>query len=778
MGNRFSELTEYHVLIRGHGIVAAITFLLIVPSAIFFARFYARNPVWALRLHIWLQILTVLLTTVIFVLGYFAVGPERSLTNPHHGIGLAIYVLVLFQFIFGWWIHHKEKGRGRLFIPLKLMVSDVLLWQGQRLTMMGQTHQWLGRTIALLGIAQIPLGLTLYGSPVALFVLYALAVFALLVAYFVLTYLHERRLATGYDSQYSYGSGSVVEERRSQGGLANLAKAGAVGAGLAALGERFRNRSRNRREQEVVGSRQHSGSHVEEEKYSQYGQDSRREGGWTDRLFKVGAVAGAAALAKNFFDRRKNKDRDSDTASTVYGPPLGGATPANYGPRPGGPNAPTEISEDSLARVEEGRVPVRPSGQHPLNQPLNQHRRSTSSYSYDSYTSAEDAGRQGHGVRDAVAGLGAFGLVRNIFKNRRERKEQKRVEDLRQKDLEEERIARENSQRRRYTGDGYPRRTRPQGSVTEESDLTASTENRPRYDAGVPPPLPAGIPLPPGYIPPPGVVPPAAAGAAAGVAFADQDRNRDRQGTSLGANNPVLTGGATGPAFVPPIPPAHQESSGSEAYLSAGGRTHRRHHPGRDAAAGLAAGEALAARRERRQSASGGEDIMASPPISVKVKMHGDGRHVTLRRLPEEEAAAERAARRRSRERNGRRQGGGSVSTLSNTDVAGGGERWRRNDAIEQQQAAAENIRRKNERAAETSAQGFPPPPPPLPVAGSSSVGGSGLAPGGAGRAGAGSVGSPGEGSDYANNAKRRRAERAQARLAREGRTGGSVDFS
>lgn len=122
MGNRFRELPQYHDLIRAHGIIAAITFLGIVPSAILIVRFYGRNPRMALRFHIWLQILTVLLTTVIFVLGWFAVGPSRSLTNPHHAIGLTIYVLVLFQAIGGWWVHKREKGKRRMYEPVKVMV--------------------------------------------------------------------------------------------------------------------------------------------------------------------------------------------------------------------------------------------------------------------------------------------------------------------------------------------------------------------------------------------------------------------------------------------------------------------------------------------------------------------------------------------------------------------------------------------------------------------------------------------------------------------------------
>lgn len=123
MSSRFSDLPQYHRLIIGHGVVAALIFLLIVPSAIFIARFYYRNPRLALRLHIYLQILTVALITVVLILGWFAVGPERSLSNPHHGIGVALYTLVLVQFFGGALIHRIEKGKSRWKIPLKLMVS-------------------------------------------------------------------------------------------------------------------------------------------------------------------------------------------------------------------------------------------------------------------------------------------------------------------------------------------------------------------------------------------------------------------------------------------------------------------------------------------------------------------------------------------------------------------------------------------------------------------------------------------------------------------------------
>jgi hypothetical protein len=123
MGNRFRDLPQYHSLIVGHGVIAAIVFLFIVPIAIMMARFQGLRQPWALRIHIWFQVMTVALTTVLFVLGWFAVGPSRSLTNPHHGIGLAIYVLVLAQAIGGWYVYSRENGKVRNRLPLKLMVG-------------------------------------------------------------------------------------------------------------------------------------------------------------------------------------------------------------------------------------------------------------------------------------------------------------------------------------------------------------------------------------------------------------------------------------------------------------------------------------------------------------------------------------------------------------------------------------------------------------------------------------------------------------------------------
>lgn len=576
--------------------------------------------------------------------------------------------------------------------------------------------------------------------------LYALAVFALILAYFILTYRDDKHGGSDYDDRYSYsnGSGSVVEDRRRRsGGVSNLVAAGAAGAGIAALADRFRNRSRSRHraEPEVVGSRRHSIDDTIDEKYSQYGRDRGQEGGWRDRLLKVGAVAGAAGLAKKYFGRRRDRDRDRESDVEDYGPPLGGAT---------------AINPDPMERIEEGR-PL-PSNQHPLNQPLN-HRRSTSSTSYDSYISASQEGRS-HGLRNAVAGLGAFGLARNIFKGRRDRKEQKRLDAIR----EQERERRDRANKRHLTGDGFPTRGGRRGSLTT-STMTDSTAGRPHHDPGLPPPIPAGTF-------------PIGAGTAGAVA-AGQDQSRMRPGFPPSGPPPPANipppprDPVTQPVSMPPIPPDpqgglfHHESSAS----SADGRYHRRRRSGRNNAAVPAAGEA-SRRRDRCHSTSAGEGSPASPPVSVKVKMHSDGRHVTLRRLPEEEAAAERAARRKSR--------GDSGSSLSG---AGGssGERWRRTEALERQQA--EQMRAESERLAAARNQAaqqhqlppapFPvPPPPPIPASST-----------GPPIPLTGSASSPGNydteaSADYANNRRRRRAERAQAKEAQRAAGANSVEFS
>jgi Eukaryotic cytochrome b561 len=754
-------MTGYHSLVRAHGILAAITFLGLAPAAIMLARFHGRSPFWALRLHIWLQILTLILTTVLFILGFFAVGPERSLSNPHHGIGVAIYVLIIVQVFGGWRVHKKEKGKRRLHIPLKLML-----------------HQWFGRMIALLGIVQIPLGLTLYGSPQYLFILYTLAAFALLVAYFVLSWLHQRRLNRDYDAGGSYlsGHGQVIDDRRGdrRSRLGKLAVAGLGAAGLAALSRRRSAGSRRNDDDEVVGTESGT-SYMTNEKYS----DTSRSG-WKSKLLTIGAVAGAIAAVKALWGRKR--DDSSDTGP--YRPPLGGSQSVN-----------------SESYMEEGHPhrPVTPTGaspgyirpSHPLAQPpmTPHHRPSNSSLTYSSYSSGSPSRRdRRHNIRDAAATGGALFALRQMFKSRRQRKEDRR--------LEEERLHRANHSQ--YTGDGSPpRRHRPRrvgsqsstdfsGSIIDDRHHRPSGHNRGHVPGGV--------------------------GAASAAALADRNRIRPP-----GTDPPVMAGPSAVPTDVLPIPPTHRadvDSSGSEVYTTASGHPHHRHHLRDEAAAGRAGIDGAAGSRRRHSSRTHNTDSIESPPVSLKVKMHNDGRHVTLRRLTEEEAAAQREEQSRANRasvpaasapgagaagiaNSGRRRRNSSFSSSSGGEGAAAGRlpnadrRWRRMEALERQQAeamAAQNTApppanpapyRPSPTPAHPQTTTDPrtgqplnfPPPPPIPA-------GSALGP-------PGSVTSPGTetsgATEYANNRRRRRAERAQARQAREGRfgTGGQgVEFS
>lgn len=776
MGNRFFTLTGYHGLVKAHGILAAITFLGLVPAAIMLARFYGRSPFWALRLHIWFQILTFIFTTVLFILGFFAVGPERNLTNPHHGIGLALYVLIIVQFFGGWVVHRKERGKRRLHIPLKLML-----------------HQWFGRAIALLGIAQVALGLTLYGSPEYLFILYTLAAFVLLVAYFVLSWLHQRRVNRDFDGESSYLSDEVINDRRNdrRSRLGKVAAAGLGAAGLAAL---WRRRSSRTRRDDESGS-----SYIGNEKY-----DNRPKSGWTDKLLTIGVVAASLAAVQALFGRKKD---DASETGPYDGPP-----PGNQ-------------SVSSASYLEEGRPPrpvtppggspgyVRPS--HPLAQPpmTPTHQRSHSSLAY-SYSSASPSRRdRRQNFREAAAAGGALFALRQMFKSRRQRKEDRR--------LEEERINRASPQGK-YTGDGFsPRRHRPNRVGSQSStDLSASVMDDRHQRPGTGPIL-GGV------------------GAASAAALADRNRIRPP-----GTDPPVEAGPSTMPTNIPPIPPIHRtdvDSSGSEVY-TASGQPHNRHHPpGEAPGAGLtaAAAQGAAGSRRRHSSRIQNTDSIESPPVSLKVKMHNDGRHVTLRRLTEEEAAAQREERSRAKRasipgaaaagaspagpaNSGRRRRNSSFSSSSGGEGAGtsgrrrlssADRRWRRTEALERQQAEEMAM------AAQQQGAGVAPPPippayqpqpqplsahPPYPqqpqpypptmtstpynnipippIPGTGTAGSSGLGLGPAGGAPAESATSPGTettsvATEFAMNRRRRRAERAQARLAREGGAGG-VEFS
>ncbi|QIW96944.1 hypothetical protein AMS68_002462 [Peltaster fructicola] len=525
MGNRFRDLPQYQSLILGHGVMAAIVFIVIVPAAIFTAKYGHWDRQNSYKLHVYLQVLTVFLTTVVLILGWFAVGPERSLTNPHHGIGVAIYVLVLFQFIYGWLMSNRE--RKRKVIPTKIPLR---VW----------LHKLLGRSIALLGFAQVALGLTLYGSPKALFVLYAIAGFILIFAYLALDYYYKDRIdgpppprpgnaGTDYYSDYdSYVSGTHAtqdprrrNENRSHWGRNLLAGAGALG-----VYEAYKHR-RDRRRQEREDGRVNTvgrydtpgrqrppppgnsiitpvtpsrpppgrrpddmpphtpyGSHrpydqhrlspqswENDEKYSPPPKNT-----WRNRILGAGAGIAAVEGARRLFGRRRKTE--DDQYAEDYRPPHGG----NH-------NA---ISQADVSRVDAGHAPYSPDDsrrRHDLPEgastmtpthPPRDHRPNDTHGTDAEYDEESFFDDRPHTLRDSIAVFGALGGFQNWMSQRKHRREQSRVNRLSAQD--EANADRYN----RRTSMNYPRPSdgrRPSMSETVMTGTTQDPAQRPSTDA-------------------------------------------------------------------------------------------------------------------------------------------------------------------------------------------------------------------------------------------------------------------------------------------------------
>ncbi|KAK2064269.1 hypothetical protein LY76DRAFT_612340 [Colletotrichum caudatum] len=711
MGNRFSTVAQYHTLVLAHAVMAAIIFLLIVPVSVFIARFYTAKPGYAIPYHAQLNILALFMLVAVFVLGWFAVGPERSWSNPHHAIGLTIFILFLLQIIGGRLVRNI---RGRSIRKI--------------------FHRWSGRLIALLGIIQMALGLTLYGSPKWTFIVYSLWLAFLLLVYFVLSYRAEGTgrgretyisggRSEGLSGESEYYSDVYTEKSKGHKWLAPLA----AGATLAALlsrkktkekekeASRERSKSRSRsRGPEVVGSRRGSASYLtsrrgsdtypEDEKFTEV--DSRRDGkksggGFLSKLLGVGAVIGAGKLVSNLFKRKEKQTHDEEYSAVSAETP--GRRPSRSYPATSEYTDYTDWTEDTQPPRRGPRdgsslpPPVGPtaaaaalSAAEPrTNRPP--HARTRSQYSfedseYSSYVSPSrrkddpSAGAVGGAGKGILAGLGLGWLAKKMADRKSKRAEEQRLRD--------EEDMRSGITGSRYTGDGFSspshdrrgshrasgRRPRPPMSAisTEITEMTGSSELEPRppgtgYGGPPMPPLSAG--------PPPRPMTPTGPGGYPTYPV-EQSQTTSR--------HDVID-----PLSMPPMPPdpagvLHRESE-SEGYMSPSGRPRRRDSSRRRrageeaAAAAVASASALAAAEDRRRAHS-----ERSQPVSVKVRVHDDkDRNITLRRLTEEEAAASRRSESKRRR--------GSLSSLSGIEV-GSGRRYRRDSSHRRAESAAEHI--------------------------------------------------------------------------------------
>lgn len=709
MGNRFSTLTQYHSLILGHGVIAAITFLFIIPIAVLIARFYSRKPGYAIRYHAYLQVLTVGFSTVVFILGFIAVGPNRNLTNPHHGIGVAIYVMILVQ-AFGGSLIRKITGHSfRLHV-----------------------HRWMGRTIALLGIAQVPLGLTLYGSPKYCFILYAVWMGFLLFLYFILDYRDKDRREYYAGGTRSEVTGYTDEKSDSHHGGKKKWLGLAAAAGALALA---RGRKRNKDEERAVDRspspyRSHGvhdgatdvshGRHgsFHDDKYTDV--SSRRNtgegGGWMGKLVGLGAGLLAAKYLKKKHDRR---DDEYSAVSTE--------TPSRVPPRRGGP-APTEsdytdytdftrtdprrnskhnpIIASEVESAADDRRPYRP-GTPPRSHAGRRNSRfeSTIASDYSSYVSPSrreepEKKRNSGAGKGLLAGLGLGWFAKKTVDHRagkeedrrRDEEERRREEEERRFEEEERRAGRRNS---KYTGDGYPSPSRRDSQrrpaamrPAAPTDITSTTGSSIFSDEftsmepkGHAPYDPA--PMGGGARPPPAPIP--VAGGAPGVG-APPTIIPITPGPS---GNPPP---GNGPIAMPPMPPdprgvfypLRPPTDTSSSDLTDVNADRRRREAEAAAAAAAASASLLAAQQQEDDRRRKGE-----PSVKVKVQSDRD-RNITLRRMTDDGGT-----------NNNRRHRGDSVSSSHSESEPSSGRRYRRSDRRESRSSSQ---RGRAERAAEARA--------------------------------------------------------------------------
>ena len=583
--------------------------------------------------------------------------------------------------------------------------------------------------------------------------------FALVVIYFILVHRNHKRVAHAYDERGSYLSASqsgVTVDAYSDARAPDARRhrleemAGAVGLGAALSALRRRSSGHHRRDDEMsnvtASQAPRTGptdSHMTEkftESSGRYEEPPRAS--WRDRL--IGPTAGIAGLAaaKKFIDRRRER-RDDRRADSIYqGPP-----DDSYYSR----------SAVHLNEVEEGRRPMPQRRDHwqevedreraqqsTISRPDLQSR--ISAESYDSYNTPRKSEGQPRrfgfpGTAGTLGALGGFKRIGSYFRRRRERDEDQRVQAQRLQEQEDEQLYGPSSAQRLYKGDGTPVRGGRVGSTSPVTDRTGSP-TRSRYggrstvnDGSPQPRTRANIPPPP--------------------------RSR-----SKAPQPPVHSSSPSEPITSPSQHPTHHD------FHQTGNVSQQSPPLSPPPAAAAASGSLLSPpvqplSRQRNYSSSPHEGV-ESPPVSVKVKMHNDGRHVTLRRLNDEEAAHEREARRRERRREGR---AGHEDDLSEDPNPNAGQRFRRGGGTpyagpSQAGAAGTPPSQQQPSDLQLPPQGQPAVSPP------SAAGGMGSSPH--------QTGTGTDVSDYDNNRRRRRAERARAeaqRAAAGKKTGPRVEF-
>ncbi|KAI1004775.1 hypothetical protein K3495_g3443 [Podosphaera aphanis] len=633
MGNRFRSFAQYHQIIISHGILAAITFLLLVPTAIFIAQFHSHSAFWATRLHIYIQITTILLSTAVFTLGWFAVGPARSFTNPHHGIGATIYLLVLLQALIGFFLHRRPQRKS-----IKKYIITYI------------AHQWTGRATALLGFAQVALGLTLYGSPKFLFVLH-----------------HLLNMTTGTKIVIN---GKLIEDQRTKR-LGNFLGPVSFGAGTTALFHQLDHKDKSQSDsrtpkEKVVSARRHSRrrseSTINEKEYE--GRHTKDEE--SGNTGKVLSIAGVTGLAKSWNNKKQKTEDDAASSDSD--------TPSKRHRRPRRDSVATyekKISEKPLEDSQSKSSKLIPIARDPVaTGALNHseprlstlkpmHRRE----SYDSDSSLDDTTisrphrqKKVPESQGKVFSLFGIGWLAKKMKNQTNLKDSERAKAQLIEDERRDRLRDTPSRLSRNRSPKSAFRIR-RGSSTNSSDLSSDDDSRP----GTKPDIPTSL-----------------------IKKAIS-QSKSQQPDKAISNDEILS--------MPRLPQEphripHQ-SSNTVSHIAPREKQERRNSSSRRREGETAAAAALleAANleaEEKRQRHSSRSRVIEHPssasegprtPVSVKIQIP-DKDHITLRRLTSAEAAAEKEVRKS----NPRFKRAGSVSSISGFDTAVSNRRYRRSE--------------------------------------------------------------------------------------------------
>ena len=590
---------------------------------------------------------------------------------------------------------------------------------GKCLRQTAQTHQWLGRAIALLAFAQIPIGLTLYGSPIYLFILYTFWMLGLLILFFILTFQRQKRVGLSDDDRGSYSTGSRTEttyDRRHDrhtekqtvkrganktSRLEALGGAFAGGLGVEALRHRYlQRRQRDRRSSRASDSRHDNKSRtdsVHEAKSSSAGDRNSHKRSWRDRL--LGDRQSRHDDWRYSEERWERRQEEPSEASALGVARLeeGRLLPKDddhwqeVERREAAQAAAERNSEDQSARAhpQQSNAPARtPSGRTRL-----QKRRSRDSThaEHDERSTVDSPASDSGYTNIDTTGLAALPLVGAYFQRQRRKKELQRRHSQRQREYETRRLYSQH-----YV-EGNRGAVLPPDSQINDFGGEPQRQHQPQQNA---------YPVPP-YLQTPAPPPP--------PALRQQEQQQQQQQQLPPPTSPnavhLSPNQRTRPSRVAAGANHAPATNSLHVRVAPGGPpaviTLLKHHgPADNTPSASAAPSELV-------------PLGAGAPVAVKVKVHPDGRHVTLRRV---DAAADGAPAGASRAAGA---GGGRESSGSGSEATG--EMRREGYRRSQSHGAAGRAQRPYQDATPyprlsqyeppmPSGAGAPAPPPARPV--------------------------------------------------------------